>query len=68
MFQDITKDDILHALKGGNVSCNLKGDISSFDPKTFYGSIIQNLDKILENQIDFSFEKKFEEYLNKNNS
>lgn len=66
MFQDITKDDILQALSNGNVSCNLKGDVTSFDPKTFYGSIANHLDTILTNQVDISFEKDLNEYLRQN--
>ena len=66
MFQNITKDDILRALNEGNVSCNLKGDAKSFDPKTFYGSIANHLDTILANQVDISFEKDLDEYLRRN--
>lgn len=65
MFSDITKEDVLQALKEGNASCNLKGDAESFDPNTLYNSIVNNLDEIFSNQIDITREREFNAYLNR---
>ena len=58
---DITKDEILEALKEGRITCNLKGDVDSFTPQDARDLLLSNIDRFFDPKynIDLSFEDKY---------
>lgn len=62
---DITKDEILEALKEGRITCNLKGDVDSFTPQDARDLLLSNIDRFFDPKynIDLSFEDKYSNLL-----
>lgn len=61
----ITKEEVMEALNAGRVTCNLKGNVSSFSPQKARDFLLDNLDQILgqDSRVDLSFEKRYEDML-----